>query len=58
VPTTARAIRVADDLWDAAARIAAERGENLSEIMRAALTQYVEHHAATCQTDAGTNPSK
>lgn len=37
----ARAVRVEDELWDAALAIAAERGENLSDVMRAALRRYV-----------------
>jgi predicted transcriptional regulator len=43
-PTPLRAIRVPDDLWTAAAEIAEERDENLSEIVRAALTRYVKRH--------------
>jgi antitoxin component of RelBE/YafQ-DinJ toxin-antitoxin module len=40
--TTRRAVRVDDDLWTAAQTVAAEHGDNLSEIIRAALVAYVE----------------
>jgi len=32
---------VPDDLWEAAHEAAAERGENLSEVIRRALEQYI-----------------
>ena len=38
----ARAIRVPDDLWAAVKRKAAERGETVSGIVRAALERYVK----------------
>ena len=37
----ARAVRVEDDLWDAAKAKADERGDVLSEVIRAALKRYV-----------------
>lgn len=40
--TTRRAVRVDDELWTAAQAVAAERGENLSDIIRAALRAYIE----------------
>ena len=40
--TTHRTIRVDDDLWNAAKEAAAERGDNLSEVIREALRQYVK----------------
>lgn len=43
--TTIRSVRVADDLWSLALAIAEERGENLSEIIRAALERYVKRHS-------------
>jgi hypothetical protein len=43
----ARAVRVEDELWDAAKAIAAERGEDLSAIMRDALRRYVKRHSSS-----------
>jgi len=40
-PRKARAVRVEDDLWDAAMRKAEERGDVLSEVIRAFLKRYV-----------------
>ena len=40
-----RTLRVPDDLWDAAKGIAAERGESLSDVLRAALARYVKRHS-------------
>lgn len=40
--TTRRAVRVDDALWHAALAVAAERGENLSDIIRAALVAYIK----------------
>ena len=42
----ARAVRVEDELWNAAKAIAAERGDDLSAIMRDALRRYVKRHTA------------
>lgn len=39
-----RNIRVADDLWNRALAVAEKRGENLSEVLRAALVRYVKRH--------------
>ena len=36
-----RTVKVEDDLWDAAMRKAEERGDVLSEVIRAALKRYV-----------------
>lgn len=38
--TPRRTIRVPDDVWAAAQAKATERGDNLSEIIRAALVRY------------------
>lgn len=38
---TPRAIRIPDDLWAAALAKAAERGETVSDVVRAALARYV-----------------
>jgi hypothetical protein len=40
--TPRRAVRVDDALWTVALRTAKANGENLSEIIRAALVEYVE----------------
>lgn len=42
--TTLRNVRVADPLWSAARSVADERGENLSEVIRAALERYVKRY--------------
>lgn len=39
--TPRRSIRVPDDLWAAATRKAAERGDSLSQVVRDALRRYV-----------------
>lgn len=43
--TTRRTIRIDDDVWMPAQQIAADRDENLSEIVRAALIAYIAEHA-------------
>jgi len=40
--TTRRAVRVDDELWHAALTLAKSNGENLSDIIRQALTHYIE----------------
>lgn len=40
--TRLRNVRVPDELWEAAKAVAEERGESLSDIIRAALASYVE----------------
>lgn len=40
-PIPHRTVRVPDDLWRGAQAKAAERGDNLSEVIRQALTRYV-----------------
>jgi len=39
--TTKRSIRIDDPLWDRAKEIAAERGDDLSTILRIALVNYI-----------------
>jgi negative regulator of replication initiation len=39
--TTPRAVRVPDDLWDAALAATAANGETVSDVIRRALAQYV-----------------
>ena len=40
--TTLRNVRVDDELWNAALATAQGRGETVSEVVRAALAQYVK----------------
>jgi predicted transcriptional regulator len=42
--TTLRNVRVADDLWQRARAVAANRNESLSDVMRVALERYVKRH--------------
>lgn len=42
--TTLRNVRVADDLWHRAKDIAEMREETLSDVIRAALEEYVEQN--------------
>lgn len=39
--TPQRTIRVPDDTWEAARDLAAERGEDLSKVLRRALDEYI-----------------
>ena len=48
VPATKlRNFRVDDDLWTEAQRIASERRETLSAVLKRALVEYVEQHGGT-----------
>lgn len=50
VPVTKiRNIRVDDALWREAQRIASERRETLTAILRRALVEYVEQHGGTIE---------
>lgn len=40
--TKIRTVRIEDELWDEAQRIAKERGDNLSLILRGRLREYIE----------------
>jgi hypothetical protein len=40
--TPRRAVRVEDELWDSALGVASERGDNLSEIIRERLREYIK----------------
>jgi len=42
MPDTPRAIRIPDDLWQAALDKATEREETVSEVVRNALERYVK----------------
>lgn len=44
MPTPLRNLRVEDELWEAALEVARKHGENLSDVMREALTLYVTAH--------------
>ena len=44
---TSRTVRVEDDLWRAAQAKADERGDVLSEVIRAALKRYVSRRDGT-----------
>ena len=44
--TTRRAVRIDDGLWEEAQAAASERGESLSDVIRAALHDYVTAHTA------------
>ena len=45
--TTKRSVRIDDALWDEAQTVAAERGENLSEVLRDKLRAYITEARAT-----------
>lgn len=42
--TKIRGVRIPDDLWTEAQAVAAERGEDVSSVLRAALTRYVKRN--------------
>ena len=42
--TPIRGVRVPDDLWTKAQRVAADRGESVSDEVRRALERYVKRH--------------
>lgn len=42
----AKSFRCEDELWDDAMRIATERGDNVSAMLRATLRRYVKRHSA------------
>lgn len=42
--TPLRAVRVPDELWEAAQAVAKERGETVSDEIRAALERYVRRN--------------
>jgi predicted transcriptional regulator len=52
VPVTKlRNIRVDDALWDEVKRIASERRETVSAIIKRALVEYVERHGGNASRD-------
>lgn len=42
MPTPLRAIRVSDEIWEAAQEQATRRGESVTEAIRRFLTEYAE----------------
>lgn len=42
--TPSRAVRVPDELWEAAKRVAADRGETVTAVIIRALERYVRQH--------------
>lgn len=42
--TPIRTVRISDSLWEEAQAAASERGENLSDVIREALREYVGNH--------------
>lgn len=42
--TPKRGVRVDDELWEAAKRVAADRGETVSDVIVRALKRYVRAH--------------
>jgi negative regulator of replication initiation len=46
-----RTVRVDADVWDAAAAVAEDRGETVSDVIRRSLAAYVKRH--TPRTDPG-----
>jgi antitoxin component of RelBE/YafQ-DinJ toxin-antitoxin module len=42
--TPLRNIRVGDDLWKRSLAVAKDRGETISDVIRAALERYVKRH--------------
>lgn len=39
-----RQVRVEDELWEAAKRVAAKRGTTVSEVIRGALREFVDNY--------------
>ena len=40
--TKVRTVRIEDGLWNEAKEVAAENGDNLSDVIRAALVEYIK----------------
>lgn len=47
--TRIRSVRVADDLWESAQRVAKDRDESVTEVIVQALTRYVKRHDKAAQ---------
>jgi Arc/MetJ family transcription regulator len=50
-PTPQHTVRIDDELWDAAQRIAARRRETVSDVVRRALVEYVDKHQRPASED-------
>ena len=50
-PTPQHTVRIDDELWDAAQRIAARRRETVSDVVRHALVEYVDKHQRPASED-------
>ena len=42
--TPRRTVRVSDEVWEAAQRVAADRGETMTEVIIRCLIRYVREH--------------
>lgn len=42
--TPTHSVRVSDELWEAARKVAADRDETLADVIRRALERYVRDH--------------
>jgi predicted transcriptional regulator len=49
--TPQHTVRIDDELWDAAQRIAALRRETVSDVVRCALVEYVDKHPRPASED-------
>jgi len=50
-PIPEHTVRIDDELWNAAKRIAAKRRETVSDIVRNALVEYVDKHHRAASKD-------
>lgn len=48
--TPSRSIRISDDVWELLRRIADERGESVTEVVRRAIGQYLRNYPASEDT--------
>lgn len=49
--TPVRCVRVDDETWHAARRIASQRGEALGDVLRRCLASYIKRHTPKQQTN-------
>jgi hypothetical protein len=45
--TPIRSVRVSDDLWETAQKVASDRGETVTDVIIRALTRYVSSYGNT-----------
>lgn len=50
--TPTRTVRVPDELWEAALRVARDNGETVADVIRRALTRYVRAHPESTEDEA------